>query len=145
MHSPSISIFNSLSKRPGEGISSTGFGGRAARSRPLSRAFRCQKLRMEQEVPCLTVGCRARARDGLCQLTQSQRRERKESVKFLRDTPCDSNRKERQFSAFEPLFNRANTSGIRLFADRKRQSSAWADDVVMDSGAEGAARGCDAV
>jgi hypothetical protein len=145
MHSPSISIFNSLSKRSGEGVSSTSFGGWASGSWSISQAFGRQKQRVEQEVLCLPEGCRSRSRDALCWLTASQRRERKESIKFLADTPYDSNRKETQISVLEPLFNWANTSGIRLFADRKRQSSAWADEVVMDSGAEGAARGCDAV
>ena len=145
MYSPSISIFSSLSNRSGAKVSSTAFGGWASGSWSVSHVFGSRTPRLSQEVLCLPEGCGSRAREALCQLAPSQPRERTESIKFLAHTPCDSNRKERQFSVIEPLFNWANTSGIRLFADLKRQSSAWADEVVMDSGAEGAARGCDAV
>ena len=71
--------------------------------------------------------------------------ERKESVICVASQVEIPNRKERMNSAFPPLFIRANTSEIGLFADQQRQQNAAADEVVMDRGAERTAGGCDAV
>lgn len=145
MHSPSISIFGSSSKRLSAPISSTGFS-RAAPKMPVSAAGPAVlDCGARAELPCLPMGCHEMARRSLRRSPGMMRRERTESMTFSGPAPGGSNRKERQISALAPLLNWANTSGIRLFADPQRQCSAWADDVVMDRGAEGAARGCDAV
>ena len=145
MHSPSISTFGSHSKRLRERVSSTGF----SRATLMKRTTAAGPVNLEgsprAELLCLPKGChKVACNDARLSLVLS-RRERTESMKFSELAPRDSNRKERQISALAPLLKRANTSGIRLFADPQRQSSAWTDDMVMDRGAEGAARGCDAV
>ena len=145
MHSPSISTFGSHSKRLRERVSSTGF----SRATLMKRTTAAGPVNLEgsprAELLCLPKGChKVACNDARLSLVLS-RRERTESMKFSELAPDDSNRKERQISALAPLLKWANTSGMRLFADPQRQSSAWADDMVMDRGAEGAARGCDAV
>ena len=145
MYSPSISIFGAALNRSCRPVSSTGFAVALVSSARGAAHLRVPKSGLASELPCLPMGCgsgrRCAETSGLACLA----RERKESIKFSGLARRNSNRKERQFSARAPLLNWANTSGIRLFADPQRQSSAWADDMVMDRGAEGAARGCDAV
>lgn len=145
MHSPSISTFGSHSKRLREPVSSTGFSRRALMTRANAAGSAIFESGLRAELRCLPKGCHKVARNDARPSPVLNRRERTESMKFSELAPDDSNRKERQISALAPLLNWANTSGMRLFADPRRQSSAWADDMVMDRGAEGAARGCDAV
>lgn len=145
MHSPSISIFGATLAVSCGPVSSTGF---AAAEYSVGRdpvRFADPKRRQNAELLYEPTGCGA-TRHGVRVTKPTQAaRERTESNKFSRLARRNSNRKERQFTSPTPLLNWANTSGIRLFADPQRQSSAWADDMVMDRGAEGAARGCDAV
>ena len=145
MHSRYVSIFSSISKRSRAQNSSTDIGLCLTLACPQATMLRTSITSHAREVLCLPKAClRSRSKESELQPVDA-RRERKESIKSSRLRHSDSNRKETQISAFAPLFNWANTSGIRLFADPQRQSSAWADDMVMDRGAEGAARGCDAV
>lgn len=145
MHSPSISTFGSHSKRLRDSVSSTGFSGGALLKHATAAGPASLDGGLRAELLCLPKGCRSVLRSDVRLSTVPLRRERTESMAVSVFAPDDSNRKERQISALAPLLNWANTSGMRLFADPQRQSSAWADDVVMDRGAEGAARGCDAV
>lgn len=145
MHSPSISIFGAMAPTSCGPISSTGFAAAELSAGLDPVRFAAPKRRHNAELLYVPTGCGA-ARHSLPRIEPTQAaRERTESNKFSGLARRNSNRKERQFSAPTPLLNWANTSGIRLFADPQRQSSAWADDMVMDRGAEGAARGCDAV
>lgn len=145
MYSPSISIFGAALNRSCRPISSTGFAVAVVSSPRSAVRLRASKSGVAPELPCLPKGCGSVRSGAEISEFAYLARERKESIKFSGLARCNSNRKERQFSARAPLLNWANTSGIRLFADPQRQSSAWADDMVMDRGAEGAARGCDAV
>lgn len=145
MHSPSISIFGSALRRPSASNSSTGFVAAASSWPSDSARLVVSKPCQSSELRCLPRGCGTVRHGAMIAGSVRVGRERKESIKFSGLARRNSNRKERQFAARAPLLNWANTSGIRLFADPQRQSSAWADDVVMDRGAEGAARGCDAV
>lgn len=145
MHSPSISIFGIRLDAAWERVSSTGFA--AAQVVGVSNSVRStgRDHQNGEELLCAPMGCSTARQSMVISRSPFAARERTESNTFSGMPAGNSNRKERQISALAPLLKRANTSGIRLFADPQRQSSAWTDDMVMDRGAEGAARGCDAI
>ena len=145
MRSPSISISDVRSNAVRGPVSSTGFVVLQTSCVPATARFTDLNRSSTEEVPYAPEGCGRGLHTAAIVRSSLTARERTESNKFSGRSPRNSNRKERQFSALAPLLNWANTSGIRLFADPQRQSSAWTDDMVMDRGAEGAARGCDAV
>lgn len=141
MHSPSISILKAAPNT----VSSTGFVTTKVSGQTKAPRFDGLRSRKTAELLCATKGCGTAHHSPVADQPALVARERTESNKFSGQTRCNSNGKERQISALVPLLNWANTSGIRLFADPQRQSSARTDELVMDRGAEGAARGCDAV
>lgn len=97
------------------------------------------------ELAYVTTGCGSSPKwSAFCTPVDTQK-ERNESASSDHAERLNSNRKETRKAADEDLLKHPNTSGIRLFADPQRQSSAGADEVVMDRSAEGAARGSDAV
>lgn len=145
MHSPFISIFGTKSNADCGPVSSTGFAAFEHSSVGARARFMGLHHQPIEEVLCAPKVCRLAQRSDAIGQSTLTKRERTESNKFSGRPRRNSNGKERQFSAQPPLLNWANTSGIRLFADPQRQSSAWTDEMVMDRGAEGAARGCDAV
>ena len=145
MHSPSISIFDAGQNAVCEIVSSTGFAATLVSDVDSDARFLGLECPKAQEVLYAPKGCSIALQSAEIARSTLATRERTESNKFSEPPHGNSNRKERQISALAPLLNWANTSGIRLFADPQRQSSAWTDDMVMDRGAEGAARGCDAV
>ena len=140
MHSPSISIL----KAAPNAVSSTGFVTSIVSGQTKAPRFNGLCCRKTAELLCATEGCGTAHHSPVADRPALVARERTESNEFSSQKRCNSNGKERQISALVPLLNWANTSGIRLFADPQRQSSAWTDELVMDRGAEGAARGCDA-
>ena len=141
MHSPSISIFDAGPAA----VSSTDFVATLVADVGSDARFSGLERQQAQEVLYVPKGCSFAGQSAMITGSTLAARERTESNKISGRPHGNSNRKERQISALAPLLNWANTSGIRLFADPQRQSSAWTDDMVMDRGAEGAARGCDAV
>lgn len=97
------------------------------------------------ELAYATTGCGSSLKLPAFFAPVETQKERNESASGGRTERLNSNRKETRKAANEDLLKSPNTSGIRLFADPQRQSSARADEVVMDRSAEGAARGSDAV
>lgn len=145
MHSPSISNFDVRPNAVHGPVSSTGFAAVETSGVTARLRFTDPNRRSSEEVLYAPMVCGLAPQSVATLRSARTARERTESNKFSRLARDNSNGKERQISALALLLNWANTSGIRLFADPQRQSSAWTDDMVMDRGAEGAARGCDAV
>ena len=145
MHSPFISILGHVKRALRAPVSSTGFAAPQDSVGVKTPWFKVARHRDTAEVLYVPTGCGSARESAVVARSALSVRERTESNKFSGRMRGNSNRKERQIAALPPLLNWANTSGIRLFADPQRQSSAWTDELVMDRGAEGAARGYDAV
>lgn len=122
-------------------VSSTGF---AVTPLPAARVARVQALVLAAGRRELGFAPRAWRGSRSAQPVNGEI-ERKESKRQRFGEGSKSNRKETQIETSRALLKGANTFGIRLFVDPRRQSSVGAVEQVMDRSAECAARGGDAV